>query len=142
MVLVDTSVLIDFFKGVKRETVDKLEWVLQNYRKAFSDSDFTAIAQIIPLKIYIMRRSRGHPWLRTTSLPVYERWERWFLVCTGKNVPSMSLGGRVLKASRPFFTVVRGLPFKPPSEPSQAREARGKEQDRSRDGDGAPRVIA
>ncbi len=29
MILVDTSVLIDFFKGVKRETVDKLEWVLQ-----------------------------------------------------------------------------------------------------------------
>ena len=29
MILVDTSVLIDFLKGTKSETVEKLEWVLQ-----------------------------------------------------------------------------------------------------------------
>lgn len=29
MILVDTSVLIDFFKGTKTETVEKLEWVLR-----------------------------------------------------------------------------------------------------------------
>ena len=29
MILVDTFALIDFFRGMKSETVDKLEWVLQ-----------------------------------------------------------------------------------------------------------------
>jgi hypothetical protein len=29
MILVDTSVLIDFFKGMKSDPVEKLEWVLQ-----------------------------------------------------------------------------------------------------------------
>lgn len=29
MILVDTSVLIDFFRGAKNETARKLEWVLQ-----------------------------------------------------------------------------------------------------------------
>jgi predicted nucleic acid-binding protein len=29
MILVDTSVLIDFFKGVKNEAAEKLEWVLR-----------------------------------------------------------------------------------------------------------------
>ena len=29
MILVDTSVLIDFFRGTKSETAEKLEWVLE-----------------------------------------------------------------------------------------------------------------